>query len=66
MIEKPSSRETNANNFGTYSVKTASSFSSSFNEEHNASHARKSIIADNSGVSPFEPVVHKVNVTGSG
>ncbi|XP_041784862.1 patronin isoform X15 [Anopheles merus] len=66
MSEKPSSRETNANNFGTYSVKTASSFSSSFNEEHNASHARKSIIADNSGVSPFEPVVHKVNVTGSG
>uniref|UniRef100_A0A182MNE4 CKK domain-containing protein n=1 Tax=Anopheles culicifacies TaxID=139723 RepID=A0A182MNE4_9DIPT len=66
MIEKPSSRvETNANNFGTYSVKTASSFSSSFNEEHNASHARKSIIADNSGVSPFEPVVHKMNVGGS-
>ncbi|XP_050079965.1 patronin isoform X2 [Anopheles maculipalpis] len=66
IIEKTSSRETNANNFGTYSVKTASSFSSSFNEEHNASHARKSIIADNSGVSPFEPVVHKVNVGGSG
>uniref|UniRef100_A0A182YJE1 Uncharacterized protein n=1 Tax=Anopheles stephensi TaxID=30069 RepID=A0A182YJE1_ANOST len=69
MIEKTSSRvETNANNnnFGTYSVKTAASFSSSFNEEHNASHARKSIIADNSGVSPFEPVVvHKVNVGGS-
>ncbi|XP_053670027.1 patronin [Anopheles nili] len=57
--------ETNANNFGTYSVKTASNFSSSFNEEHNATHARKSIIADNSGASPFEPVVHKVNVTGS-
>uniref|UniRef100_A0A182N2I7 CKK domain-containing protein n=1 Tax=Anopheles dirus TaxID=7168 RepID=A0A182N2I7_9DIPT len=66
MSDKPSTRETNANNYGTYSVKTASSFSSSFNEEHNASHARKSIIADNSGVSPFEPVVHKVNVTGSG
>uniref|UniRef100_A0A182Q9W7 CKK domain-containing protein n=1 Tax=Anopheles farauti TaxID=69004 RepID=A0A182Q9W7_9DIPT len=66
MSDKPSTRETNANNYGTYSVKTASSFSSSFNEEHNASHARKSIIADNSGISPFEPVVHKVNVTGSG
>ncbi|XP_058055049.1 patronin [Anopheles bellator] len=58
--------ETNANNFGTFSVKTASSFSANFNEEHNAAHMRKSIIADNSGSSPFEPVMHKVNVTGSG
>uniref|UniRef100_A0A182IPY1 CKK domain-containing protein n=1 Tax=Anopheles atroparvus TaxID=41427 RepID=A0A182IPY1_ANOAO len=43
----------------------ASNFSSSFNEEHNAAHTRKSIIADNSGASPFEPVVHKVNVAGT-
>ncbi|KFB37761.1 hypothetical protein ZHAS_00005076 [Anopheles sinensis] len=65
ISDKPSARETNANNFGTYSVKTASNFSSSFNEEHNAAHTRKSIIADNSGASPFEPVVHKVNVAGT-
>uniref|UniRef100_A0AAG5DL18 CKK domain-containing protein n=1 Tax=Anopheles atroparvus TaxID=41427 RepID=A0AAG5DL18_ANOAO len=65
LSDKTSARETNANNFGTYSVKTASNFSSSFNEEHNAAHTRKSIIADNSGASPFEPVVHKVNVAGT-
>uniref|UniRef100_A0A2M3ZFU7 Putative microtubule-binding calmodulin-regulated spectrin-associated n=1 Tax=Anopheles braziliensis TaxID=58242 RepID=A0A2M3ZFU7_9DIPT len=63
--DKPSTRETNATNFGTFSVKTANSFSSNFNEEHNAAHVRKSIIADSSGASPFEPVVHKMNVVGS-
>ncbi|XP_049545528.1 patronin isoform X5 [Anopheles darlingi] len=64
--DKPSSRvETNATNFGTFSVKTANSFSSNFNEEHNTAHVRKSIIADSSGASPFEPVVHKMNVVGS-
>uniref|UniRef100_A0A2M4A2F4 Putative microtubule-binding calmodulin-regulated spectrin-associated n=1 Tax=Anopheles triannulatus TaxID=58253 RepID=A0A2M4A2F4_9DIPT len=65
ISDKPSTRETNATNFGTFSVKTANSFSSNFNEEHNAAHVRKSIIADSSGASPFEPVVHKMNVVGS-
>ncbi|EAT37503.1 AAEL010510-PA [Aedes aegypti] len=48
--EKPSHRENNQNNFGTFSVKTANSFSANFNEEQVVS--RKSII--DSASSPFE------------
>nr|XP_029721081.1 patronin-like isoform X20 [Aedes albopictus] len=48
--EKPSHRENNQNNFGTFSVKTANSFSANFNEEQVVS--RKSII--DSATSPFE------------
>ncbi|XP_058832170.1 patronin-like isoform X6 [Topomyia yanbarensis] len=48
--ERSSHRENNQNNFGTFSVKTANSFSANFNEEQVVS--RKSII--DSATSPFE------------
>ncbi|XP_055623010.1 patronin isoform X14 [Toxorhynchites rutilus septentrionalis] len=48
--EKSSHRENNQNNFGTFSVKTANSFSANFNEEQMV--GRRSII--DSASSPFE------------
>ncbi|XP_062561634.1 patronin isoform X30 [Armigeres subalbatus] len=50
--ERPSHRENNQNNFGTFSVKTANSFSANFNEEQVV--GRRSII--DSATSPFESV----------
>ncbi|XP_055529667.1 patronin isoform X5 [Wyeomyia smithii] len=65
--ERSSHRENNQNNFGTFSVKTANSFSANFNEEQVVS--RKSII--DSATSPFETGAgnrssNNNNGTGSG